>query len=335
MPRPVAVRPVRPWIPLVLAVATVVAFVTLPAWAGARTKPEPCPAGRFLVTGGGDLLGGTPAAPVYMEFSGRSARFVGSCPPARSRVRVLRRGTKLQVTFADCGAQKRVRLKAAIATTCDAVSGSLTPQKGGKVAFAAALSRCGDGVVDAGRGETCESGACTTGDGAPGTCVACLCQAGNVQPAVCDTVAVANQGWVHVPVDSVIAYDHNPPASGPHYPIWARYQEHTAAVPRGYWVHDLEHGAVVMLYRPDAGAAVIDALRAAFLSLPADPQCPGLGRALLTPDPLLDKPFSVVAANVELVCDRVDAQQIADFTTMNRGHGPETVCVSGAYPPQP
>src|SRR5438309_1483095 len=64
--------------------------------------------------------------------------------------------------------------------------------------------------------------------------------------------AVPNEGWTHVPEGSAIAYRHNPPASGPHYPVWARYRIHAQVVPRGYWVHDLEHGALVLLYRPDA-----------------------------------------------------------------------------------
>ena len=63
-----------------------------------------------------------------------------------------------------------------------------------------------------------------------------------------------------------------PPASGPHYPIWARYQRHPAEVPIGYWLHNVEHGAVVFLYRPDAPSEQIDALAAVYDSLlPARP----------------------------------------------------------------
>jgi hypothetical protein len=51
----------------------------------------------------------------------------------------------------------------------------------------------------------------------------------------------------HVPVGSTIQWNSNPPSSGPHFPIWAAYQSYTAPVPRGYYVHDLEHGAVVLL----------------------------------------------------------------------------------------
>ena len=42
--------------------------------------------------------------------------------------------------------------------------------------------------------------------------------------------AVANEGWIHVAEGSAITYAHNPPASGPHYPVWLRYEEFTAAL---------------------------------------------------------------------------------------------------------
>src|SRR4051812_24518051 len=57
----------------------------------------------------------------------------------------------------------------------------------------------------------------------------------------------------HVPEGSPITWTSNPPTSGSHYPIWAEFDEHYDTLDRGYWVHDLEHGAVVFAYRCDAG----------------------------------------------------------------------------------
>ena len=82
---------------------------------------------------------------------------------------------------------------------------------------------------------------------------------------------VPNEGWVHVTEGSVINYQHNPPASGPHYPVWLRYQEYTTVQARGYWVHNLEHGAIVFLYRPDAPPASV----AASISAIGSPRCIG------------------------------------------------------------
>jgi len=148
-------------------------------------------------------------------------------------------------------------------------------------------------------------------------------------PAV--VTPVPNEGWSHVAEGSVVSYRANPPASGPHYPVWARYQEHAVAVARPYWVHNLEHGAIVFLYRPDAPPATVSALRAVFKSLPNDPAC-GHRRALLTPDPLLPRATAVVAADFVVAADCVNAGIIRDFAIGRRGRGPEQVCQDGTRP---
>jgi len=142
---------------------------------------------------------------------------------------------------------------------------------------------------------------------------------------------VPNEGWLHVPEGSTIRYQNNPPASGPHYPVWARYQEFTTTVARGYWVHNLEHGAVVFLHRPDAPAAVVDALRSAYRLLAPDAQC-GHRLALLTADPELSRPIAVVAADWVLTADGVDAPTIQAFVAARRNHGAEQVCDQGTRP---
>jgi uncharacterized protein DUF3105 len=144
-------------------------------------------------------------------------------------------------------------------------------------------------------------------------------------------VAVPNEGWAHVPEGSAITYRSNPPASGPHYPVWLEYREYTQPMARGYWVHNLEHGAIVVLYRPDAPAAVVQQMTDAFRSIPADPLC-GHKRALLTPDPLLPRLTAVVAADFVLLGDTVDAPAIREFAVARRGRGPEQVCDQGTRP---
>jgi Protein of unknown function (DUF3105) len=142
---------------------------------------------------------------------------------------------------------------------------------------------------------------------------------------------VPNEGWTHVPEGTPVSYRANPPASGPHYPVWARYQEHAVAVARPYWVHNLEHGAIVFLYRPDAPPAVVAALRGVFQSLPNDPAC-GHRRALMTPDPLLPRATAVVAADFTISADCVNADLARDFALTRRGLGPEQVCADGTRP---
>jgi hypothetical protein len=96
-------------------------------------------------------------------------------------------------------------------------------------------------------------------------------------------------------------------------------------------VHNLEHGAIVFLYRPDAPPAVVAALRGVFQFLPNDPAC-GHRRALMTPDPLLPGATAVVAADHVLAAECVNDQAIRDFVTLYRGRGPEQVCQDGSRP---
>jgi hypothetical protein len=144
-------------------------------------------------------------------------------------------------------------------------------------------------------------------------------------------IAVPNEGWAHVPEGSAITYAHNPPASGPHYPVWLRYEEYTTPMARGYWVHNLEHGAIVVLYRPDAPGNVIPETVASFRAIPVDAQC-GHRRALLTPDPLLPWPAAVVAADRVLRADNASTAVIVQFALARRGRGPENVCDQGTRP---
>jgi hypothetical protein len=141
-------------------------------------------------------------------------------------------------------------------------------------------------------------------------------------------VTVAAEGWAHVAEGFAVVYQANPPASGPHYPVWARYREHARAIARPYWVHNLEHGAIVLLYRPDAPAAAVQELRQAFSALPDDPAC-GHRRALMTPDPLLPQPVAAVAAFHVLMAERLDPSWVRAFTDTYRGRGPEAICADG------
>ena len=65
--------------------------------------------------------------------------------------------------------------------------------------------------------------------------------------------AVPIQASTHVPVGSQIAYQQQPPTSGPHYPVTADNGIYTDVVPEAYWVHNLKHGAIVAFYRRPTG----------------------------------------------------------------------------------
>lgn len=70
-----------------------------------------------------------------------------------------------------------------------------------------------------------------------------------VKAAVSKRYSVPDEGANHVEQGSPITYKHYPPSSGPHYGAPAQYGVQAVPVPEGAWVHNLEHGAIVLLYK--------------------------------------------------------------------------------------
>src|SRR5262249_7945591 len=62
-----------------------------------------------------------------------------------------------------------------------------------------------------------------------------------------------DEGRVHVPEGTTVSYRANPPASGPHYPTPAPWGVAATELPRERWVHNLEHGGLVLLYHCPTG----------------------------------------------------------------------------------
>lgn len=139
----------------------------------------------------------------------------------------------------------------------------------------------------------------------------------------------------HVPEGSTPTWNSNPPTSGPHYPVWAAFDQHYENLARGYWLHDLEHGAVVYAYRCDAGCPDVAAqLDAVVKALPDDSTCaaPVHQRALVVADPLLpdDNTVAAVAWGSYYVGQCADLATLRQFYYEHAGRGPEDTCVNGA-----
>lgn len=132
---------------------------------------------------------------------------------------------------------------------------------------------------------------------------------------------LCSEGQMHVAQDSVVEWESDPPHSGPHYPTWETWDEHTRVVPRGNWVHNLEHGGIVLAYRcNDDCEAELDVLRGVIA------QRPEL-RILLTPDPLLpggDR-FAAIAWTWIHRFDAPDLETLLCFADQHENHAPEDV----------
>lgn len=141
----------------------------------------------------------------------------------------------------------------------------------------------------------------------------------------------------HVPEGTRITYASNPPSSGPHYPDWASYQDHYEIVPRSYYIHNLEHGGVVFLYKCDQSDGcpqVVAGLKRVMDGLPDDPVCADEDRgvrvrALLTRDPLLDVPIAAAAWGWTYKAQCLDAESLSQFAISHFSAGPECTCSDG------
>jgi hypothetical protein len=150
----------------------------------------------------------------------------------------------------------------------------------------------------------------------------------------CETAVVAYPTLAspHVAICSPVDYPSNPPTSGPHYPIWAAYQTYTTPVPRGFYVHDEEHGGVVILYNCPSGCDADLATLATWLDArPADPACtpPVRARIVVTPDPLIPTRFAAAAWGWALTSQCVDLGALGPFIDAHYAMAPENFCSDG------
>ena len=167
-------------------------------------------------------------------------------------------------------------------------------------------------------------------------------------PLLCsaDVTPVADEGRTHTNWCTPVSYAANPPASGTHWPAPDAWGFHQQVVPREWWVHNLEHGGVVLLWNcPSSGGKdpspplCNDAGTGEYA--PADQGCPteiaqmrqllaqrqpdlfNETRILITSDPLLPKRFAAVAWDWTYLSDTFDAGAVECFINARYGLGPE------------
>lgn len=116
--------------------------------------------------------------------------------------------------------------------------------------------------------------------------------------------------------DQPVNYTDHPPASGDHNGCWASWAEHTS-LPAEFWVHNLEHGGVVLLHNCGGNCDAELTQMRAFLS--AHP------RTLMTEYTLMPERFALVSWGHRLVADCWDAQAAQEFYEVNFNHGREDV----------
>jgi uncharacterized protein DUF3105 len=154
--------------------------------------------------------------------------------------------------------------------------------------------------------------------------------------SACDAVVVASPptSAEHVLQCSALEYTTNPPSGGPHYAVWPLFQSYGFALPEGFLVHGLEHGAVVFWYNcPEGCADEVQQVEAFIAALPADPLCAGTGsarRAILVPSANLTSRWAASAWGFALNASCFDEQAFGAFYADHYAQGRENLCNPGA-----
>ena len=140
-------------------------------------------------------------------------------------------------------------------------------------------------------------------------------------------------GNQHLSEGTQITYCSNPPSSGPHYPVWAAFQEYSAPVEWPYLVHSLEHGAIVLLYKCEqACPEIVDQLKAVRDNAAADPLCAAYGggkRIIIAPSTTIATPVAAAAWGKTYQAACVDMPTLEAFARDNYAKGPEDLCIAG------
>lgn len=127
-----------------------------------------------------------------------------------------------------------------------------------------------------------------------------------------------SEGRGHLPFASEVRYEGNPPHSGPHYSDATYWGLHESTVDRGTYVHNLEHGGIVLAYNcTDCN----DEIRA-FADLVA--QRPDM-RILVTRDVDLPTRFAAVSWTWSWTFEAMDTDAVMCFVDQHEGFGPENI----------
>lgn len=143
---------------------------------------------------------------------------------------------------------------------------------------------------------------------------------------------IADQGANHVPAGTKVEYNSNPPTSGPHYATSQPAGIYDSEIPDGNLIHSMEHGAVILWYKPaivgasqeatESSSAAglskpdIDRLRQIFSSVP-------VSKKIMVPRQNLDVPLALTSWGRLLKLRAIDEAQIKNFMETNEDRGPE------------
>jgi len=126
----------------------------------------------------------------------------------------------------------------------------------------------------------------------------------------------ADQGREHLqPGQDYTNYNSTPPTSGPHDPSPAPCGISSQPIPNTVQVHDLEHGVVMVQYRPGLHPSQVSALQTVGRSYSS--------HVIVAPYPNLHTPVAATTWTKLMRLDRADVGKLRRFIDRFRQHGPE------------
>jgi hypothetical protein len=140
-----------------------------------------------------------------------------------------------------------------------------------------------------------------------------------------DPVTASGGLYQHIPSTQPIQYDHYPPNHGNHYDTPRPWGSYDTPVPDAFFVHNLEHGGIVVLYNcPNGCADVATQLKNLPSTLPKDPRF-GEVKVVVSPYDKSDHLISLVAWDWEQDLDSYDFDAIKAFYQAHVDKGPEQI----------
>lgn len=137
----------------------------------------------------------------------------------------------------------------------------------------------------------------------------------------------------HQHVAGPVHYNRNPPAGGPHNPVWLNCGIYNSPVPNTYAVHSLEHGTVWLTYRPSLAIGQVKLLQELAISLYDRPQ----RYIIVSPYPGLPAPIVASAWGAQLKVSNVSSPGLAAFIRHfvggAQGQEPGAPCTGGVGQP--
>jgi len=132
-------------------------------------------------------------------------------------------------------------------------------------------------------------------------------------------------GQEHIVPDQKGVYRSYPPTSGQHWgDTWADWTIYDQPVPPEAFVHNLEHGGIVLLYRCTSPCPqLVKQLRDLYTSFPHARN--GKVKMVVAPDPKIKSPITILAWTWIDELPRMDRDRLLRFYRAHVDQGPEDV----------